>query len=153
MRDVSSALHIPHFGHVHVSASNVIASLALIVSVIALARPWWIGRKAALTVRYQVLPKVQITSASGYSRFNVHNFGPAKARKIELTFTLNGAEIDGLSLSNYRGEIPELHALDEFHIDYQRALNDVPPDAVRVTWRDGRLRRQSRTFWLSKQYP
>jgi hypothetical protein len=147
------ALNVPFVDH-PVKASDVIASVALCVSIIALLRPWFLdwrrNRKASFEVRHEQYDRDwagRDGKSDRHTRYVVKNHGPARARDVRVEFRKNGQaytlSVGGLT----RTETPLLHPGEEHHIRYMGSFSELPPDEVLMTWRDRRWRRQHGTFW------
>jgi hypothetical protein len=154
---VPLALNVP-FIHHPVKASDVIASLALVVSIIALLRPWWMdwrhNRKASFEVRneeYQrpVGWKMEMRHSA---RFVIKNHGPAIARDVRAEFRQDGQPANTAMFPYGRTDTPLLHVGEEYHIEYSLAAGEGEPDSVVVTWRDRRWREQRHEFWSTVRY-
>lgn len=132
-------------------ATFIVSGIALVVSVIALARPWWLERKASIEVRLERFPKqdreAKWNSPSTDFRFVVKNHGPARAKDVNLKYFVG--DIEGVPgfLWPRTDPIPVLHATQEFHFDFQPALGSDLVDCVEVAWRDRRIGTQRLKIW------
>lgn len=125
-----------------VGFGEVFALFALGVSVIALAVPWWKGRRADLEVRSEEY-------GGGY-RFVVKNHGPARARDVEVGFSDDGQAVKlTLTGMGHRTTTPLLHPGEEHHMNYPLNYGQEAPEKVVVTWRDKRLGLQRQEFYPS----
>lgn len=135
-----------------VDPGDLVAGLALLLSIAAIALPWWRQRAARMTARIEAYRMAAGDRTERRTRVVVANLGPADARHVFVEMTHDGTPIDA---SIYYRQPPKtlmLHAGEQFHIDLSaRGFGQHLPDSVTVTWHDKRMARQSMTFWPTVQ--
>lgn len=131
-------------------ASDFIAVFALLVSAVALGRPWWNERLASIEVRSEEYRRIHGDRVSSEFRYVVKNHGPAQARSVEVTF-FHADEPVAMHVAgwNHRTSTPLLHPGEEMHMNIVMAYGDHLPEKVVVTWRDRRVGHQSQEFYPS----
>jgi hypothetical protein len=147
MTALDVALRVPLVGDVQ--ASNVIALFALVISAIALLRPWWNERRASIEVRFEQYRKIRGDRVGTEHRYVVKNHGPAEVRDLEVTFYREGEPVKlHLGGLNHGTTTPLLHPGEELHMNYAIMMGERVPEKVVVAWRDGRrFRRQRQEYY------
>lgn len=143
---VSSALDVVG----GIGLGDLTALVAIAISMVALARPWWNERKASLEVRSEEYRRIRGNRADIGARFVVRNHGPARARGVEVRFFHDGQPVN-LALIGWanQAQTPLLHPGEEYHMNYALTYGENMPELVVVTWRDARQRRHRQEFYPS----
>lgn len=143
------------FGGITLTTAEIIAFFALVLSVIALLRPWAKEHRAQRRASFSA--RIEIYTGPGQNRgaqerIVLKNHGPSRARAVEARFFCEGTEIQlPVSGPHNRTTSPLLHADEEHFINLVRSLADRFPDRVEIAWSDGRWGRQSQEFYPTIQ--
>ncbi|MFI6299559.1 hypothetical protein ACIBEJ_48750 [Nonomuraea sp. NPDC050790] len=118
---------------------DIVAGVALLLSLWALLRPLLQRRKANFEVRYECL----YGTREGYSwRVILVNHGPGAARKVKAASLEPTQEWD---------QIARIHAGQSFPLLWDPSSGGAPDrTSVEIRWRDWRLREQRETFHVGK---
>lgn len=124
---------------------DLVAVVALLLSIGALLAPLVRGRKARIAVRLESYdPK------EGYrtrSRVVVVNHGPADARNVHVEIFADGQPMNPTILIDPHVDSHVLYPGEEHHMSLTFSIGDSRPDSVTVTWQDRRRGRQQQVFW------
>lgn len=132
--------------------STLIALIALLVSVVALLRPWWAGRKANFDIRLNEYRTPGRDRPAREARLVLHNAGPSAAKQVRVTvLDRDDRPYDRVFQDALPQPIPAVQAGQEFHWPIGQGFGGPVPTSAKITWRDGRWQSQSCRIWLSTQ--
>jgi hypothetical protein len=141
---------------VDLEGASVISVVALVFSAIGLwfgaVRPWWKTREAHPEARLELLSyQTKQGWTTDEKRLVILNHGPALMRGVNIRLVDEAGE-QGRSQSLWPPlPIPEIHVGQALYLTLTGGLGDLPPRSAVLSWRDGRVRAQQRTFWLTWQ--
>jgi hypothetical protein len=121
-----------------------------VLSLVAIALPWWQRRKAILDVRME---KYVSTDPTKGTRIVITNRGPADAADVAIALRYEGQAAKTHISPLSRLSTPVLYAGEEYHVNLMMAFGDNYPDSVHLSWSDSRRGRQSQMFWPSLREP
>jgi hypothetical protein len=144
--------------HLHFTGNfglaELVAALALLVSALAFLRPWWRERRSALDARLESYWAWRFDKPARDHRVVLLNRGPGAARDVSITIRNEDGEPFDLLIVPGRPRdgtlaVPVVHAQQEMHWMYFTEMGGSLPTTADIAWRDGRLRKQSATIWLT----
>ena len=134
--------------------SDVLATVAFVVSVGGGTVRWW-GSRAA---RFSVMWEQFVVSVDGpfrqQSRLRITNHGPAVMRDVDVDiFDNEGAEwIDRIKARWPTMPIAEIHPGESVFLEFTFGIHGTTPEIALITWRDNRRGAQSSRRLITRLY-
>jgi hypothetical protein len=140
---------------VDLEGASTVSVAALVLSVVSLwfgaVRPWWKTREAHPEARLELLSYQTKQGWTADERLVIVNHGPALMRSVNIGLRDENGE-QGRSQPLWPPlPIPEIHVGQALYLTLARRLGEQPPRSAVLSWRDGRVRAQRRTFWVTWQ--
>jgi hypothetical protein len=140
---------------VDLEGASVISVVALVFSAIGLyfgaVRPWWKTREAHPEARLELLSYQTKQGWATDERLVIVNHGPALMRSVNIGLLDENGE-QGRSQPLWPSlPIPEIHVGQALYLTLARRLGEQPPHSALLSWRDGRVKVEQRTIWLTWQ--
>ncbi|MBA3618804.1 MAG: hypothetical protein H0W56_04275 [Acidothermales bacterium] len=124
-----------------VDRGDVIAVVALLVSIFGLILPWWSRGRGYLSARYERYPGLS-DQAAKYNlrdaRLVIQNHGPGPAYDVQVQAFAEGSPAEEFALGHPSSWAVLLPG-QTVHVRVVEALHAPTIDVARLTWRSGRL--------------